>query len=726
MKHYFRRIMSVFLSAIILYISLPALEFPASAETVNGVEAAIMRILEQYPDGSYFTVNGEPCSHSKTDTCDNCNVLKIRPEMNGIVPPAWTCAAFTRFFMYNVFGVSTFNYASSMISVSASEAKMGDFVSWPGYHYAIYLYSENGKYYFYECNWQGSLTGMVSYNSPHTSISGATFWRAPNYDSVDSGESLELETISERWQVDEPAGVNLRTGAGTGFLAVSVLADGTIFDITRKMSVGGYTWGKTSQGWVALDYCKQLSDEENPTVDGELFLNEMTDESFSVGIKPATYIEGMTASITVKAANDESGYSRTETLAFESDSAVYRVSIADFSGLKGEYIVSATFMIHGSTMYTKQLKVNMCGAEHSGYTEVTKSDGVLNISGFAVSAAGTERYKLLIDGVELMNSAGYYDESLPAVYPYYDLTKAAFAFTYNIARFDSGRHTYEVVAVRNDETYFSLGIGEFIVPSDISTGTVIALAQTYTGKALTPAVSVYFDGSRLNASTDYTVVYANNLNCGTATYTVSGIGNYSGTLSGKFIIKPAAVSNLRTSTRTDSSITIKWNALGGSVNGYEVWRYKTSSGKYVLRTTLTAAASNTYTDTGVVNSGNYKYKVRGFRIINGQRIYGAFSDVLSTTTRPSTPVLTLTAGSGRVTVTWDTVKRASGYQVFWSTSRTGTFTRFKTVTSGSALTATKKSLKTGTRYYFKIRSYRIYNGVKIYSAYSPISGKIAK
>ena len=60
--------------------------------------------------------------------------------------------------------------------------------------------------------------------------------------------------------------------------------------------------------------------------------------------------------------------------------------------------------------------------------------------------------------------------------------------------------------------------------------------QTYTGKALTPAITVTLGGKTLVKGTDYTVEYKNNTNVGTATVTVTGTGNYMGSASRTFKI----------------------------------------------------------------------------------------------------------------------------------------------------------------------------------------------
>ncbi|MBQ6662404.1 MAG: cell wall-binding repeat-containing protein, partial [Firmicutes bacterium] len=70
--------------------------------------------------------------------------------------------------------------------------------------------------------------------------------------------------------------------------------------------------------------------------------------------------------------------------------------------------------------------------------------------------------------------------------------------------------------------------------------------ETFTGAALKPApvVKMTLGGKSvtLKAGTDYTVTYKNNTNPGTATVTIKGAGNFTGTLTKTFTIKKAQAS----------------------------------------------------------------------------------------------------------------------------------------------------------------------------------------
>lgn len=76
-----------------------------------------------------------------------------------------------------------------------------------------------------------------------------------------------------------------------------------------------------------------------------------------------------------------------------------------------------------------------------------------------------------------------------------------------------------------------------IIERDINTLTVVPVAvQRYTGEAVTPKITIKNSGTVLRESTDYVAYYNNNTNGGTATATVYGRGNYTGSIIVKFEI----------------------------------------------------------------------------------------------------------------------------------------------------------------------------------------------
>ena len=103
-----------------------------------------------------------------------------------------------------------------------------------------------------------------------------------------------------------------------------------------------------------------------------------------------------------------------------------------------------------------------------------------------------------------------------------------------------GTATATVTGVGNYEGTLSTTFR--IVGKPASKLTVSAIAnKTYTGSAIKPALTVKDGGKTLKSGTDYKVTYKNNTKVGTATVTITGLGNYRGTKSATFKIVAASV-----------------------------------------------------------------------------------------------------------------------------------------------------------------------------------------
>ncbi|MBQ8227898.1 MAG: leucine-rich repeat domain-containing protein [Clostridia bacterium] len=66
-------------------------------------------------------------------------------------------------------------------------------------------------------------------------------------------------------------------------------------------------------------------------------------------------------------------------------------------------------------------------------------------------------------------------------------------------------------------------------------------AQTYEDSAITPEVSLNYNGTNLQEGKDYTITYENNNSVGTGTVRIKGIGNYKGTVTINFEIREPSV-----------------------------------------------------------------------------------------------------------------------------------------------------------------------------------------
>ena len=261
----------------------------------------------------------------------------------------------------------------------------------------------------------------------------------------------------------------------------------------------------------------------------------------------------------------------------------------------------------------------------------------------------------------------------------------------------------------------------------------------YDGNEKTPAVTnltgtiSYVSGGKtqtkqvtLVKDKDFTVSYKNNTKPGTATVTVTGIGNYAGTLTKTFKInaketKVDKVTGFTSQETTTSSIKLAWNKV--DCDGYEITRYSTASKKYVKIADINNADTTTYTDSGRTSGCYYKYKIRAYKVVDGVKVYSEESNIVKATAKPQAPELKAgNIDSDSISMSWNAIGRASGYEVYRKDANSEDY---KLVKDLNATTYTDKGLAKGTEYSYKVKSYRVVDGVKVYSGDSnSISAKI--
>lgn len=109
--------------------------------------------------------------------------------------------------------------------------------------------------------------------------------------------------------------------------------------------------------------------------------------------------------------------------------------------------------------------------------------------------------------------------------------------------------------------------------------------KTYTGREIMPPVQISLNGSTLVEGEDYELIYSNNINTGTAIITITGTGNYTGSIVSSFIIKPRKTSSF-TGNPANKYITLKWNGNTGA-QGYQIYRADVYNGTYQKIKTVT-------------------------------------------------------------------------------------------------------------------------------------------
>ncbi|MCI8992123.1 MAG: hypothetical protein HFG80_05255 [Eubacterium sp.] len=83
-------------------------------------------------------------------------------------------------------------------------------------------------------------------------------------------------------------------------------------------------------------------------------------------------------------------------------------------------------------------------------------------------------------------------------------------------------------------------------------------------------------------------------------------------------------------------------------------------------------------------------------------------------------IKSLTPAFNKIEVKWEKVANANGYELYYSTTKNGTYQKITTVSAGKALTYVHKNLTPSRTYYYAVRAYAQKNGVTSYSDYSKV------
>ena len=194
-----------------------------------------------------------------------------------------------------------------------------------------------------------------------------------------------------------------------------------------------------------------------------------------------------------------------------------------------------------------------------------------------------------------------------------------------------------------------------------------------------------------------------------------GQGKYNFIISNEVTVgKP----KIKSYERTTTTLKLKWAKVSGA-SGYEVFKYDEDKKEYVK---IGSTTSKRYLTVKKLKSGaTYKFKVRAYKKINGVIVYGDFGAVREAVTTPGKATIAkVTAAKKSATVTWKTVANASGYRVFYTTDKDFDYASSKMVKDAKATSKTIKKLKSGKRYYFKVRAYKTFKSKNIYGALSKV------
>ena len=100
-------------------------------------------------------------------------------------------------------------------------------------------------------------------------------------------------------------------------------------------------------------------------------------------------------------------------------------------------------------------------------------------------------------------------------------------------------------------------------------------------------------------------------------------------VSAKAVPNKSAITAL--SSKGKGSMTVQWKKISGA-DGYRVYRIN-SKGNYTYVAQVASGSTLQYTEKGLKSGQTYNYKVRAYRTVGGEKIFGAYSDIRSASVR---------------------------------------------------------------------------------------------
>ncbi len=283
---------------------------------------------------------------------------------------------------------------------------------------------------------------------------------------------------------------------------------------------------------------------------------------------------------------------------------------------------------------------------------------------------------------------------------------------------DAGTATLIVTGIGSYEGEITgeFQIGTVDIESDIVTKDFSKVNTQYEYKKMEiqPIVKMKQGDYNLSSMKDFEVEYDNNLNPGTATITLRGIGNYTGTITKTFTIRKRAMSNVSIKTKFEN------NQLVITVNVPDNGRALEKDIDYTYTAVTDETGKITITITGI-----------------GNNCEGTIVKVIEAEDNPNRPVPTTTTAPKKVSVkkatikkavnkkgkkvklSWKKVSRAAGYNVRYALSKKKLKkAKIKKVKKNKVSYTIKKLKK--KKYFIQIRAYKVFDKKTYYGAWSKV------
>lgn len=184
----------------------------------------------------------------------------------------------------------------------------------------------------------------------------------------------------------------------------------------------------------------------------------------------------------------------------------------------------------------------------------------------------------------------------------------------------------------------------------------------------------------------------------------------------KVVVKPSQVSNFKAASKTTNSITLSWLPVVGATQ-YRIYKYYPDKKKYGR----IAILDKTKLKISDLKSGEmYKYKILAGKKIGESYIFGDYSDPIEVVTSIVAPKNLKVTGvsASTVVLSWDKVSNISGYSILVKTEGSSTYKELAEPKKTETTYRLASKIASGTGFTVAIKSYKLIDGKKYYSASS--------
>lgn len=210
--------------------------------------------------------------------------------------------------------------------------------------------------------------------------------------------------------------------------------------------------------------------------------------------------------------------------------------------------------------------------------------------------------------------------------------------------------------------------------------------------------------------------YFINASCGDAVLDIDSNGSADGTnvwlyeknesSAQKFTIKKVATSldtcNALGLTTIQGGFRLSWDTVSGATK-YEVYRKKATDSDYSRIAVVSGEDIDTYEDKNCISGITYEYRVNAVNDYcvgaSGAGCHGLYLD--------STNVSLVEYSADSVSISWNSVRGADGYNIYLYNQSDDTYSKVKNITNGSITSCVISGLKQNTTYSYSVEAYGI-------------------